>query len=212
MTLFGRAIIGSARPLAAVALLSAALAACSTAGGGGSASGGSFKDLFRTGGTDAKTDDLTAAYLSSSVYCPPVQIRGGTEALAVYEKGHDGDPAYVKYQASIGKTARECHNTGTSYTIKIGASGRVVAGPKGGPLSVTLPLRIAVVKQFGPTLYSQLFKIPVTLAPPDFGADFAYVADPVALEIGPTDRDLIIFIGFDDGKVPKKAPQDQPTG
>ena len=214
MQLFGRAFIGSARPLGGQALLAvlltAFLASCSSSGGGGSSS--SFWETLKTGGSSTAPDSVEANYLSQSVYCPPIQIRGGTQALPVYEKGHEGDAAYVKYQASLGKTARECHNSGTSYTIKIGAAGRVVAGPKGGPATITVPIRVAIAHQFGATLYSELFKVPVTLGPPDFGADFAQVADQVALQIGPDDRDLIIFIGFDEGKVVKKPPQEQPTG
>ena len=53
--------------------------------------------------------------------------------------------------------------------MKLGVSGRVVAGPKGSAGTVTLPLRIAVTKQVangkGP-LYSQLFKIQVPVTPP----------------------------------------------
>jgi hypothetical protein len=187
------------------------LAACSSSGGGGSSS--SFWETIKTGGTPkSSNEDLAQSYFGQSTYCPPVQIRGGTEALPVYEKGHEGDAAFIKYQASLGKTARECHNTGTNYTIKIGAAGRVVAGPKGSAQTITVPIRIAIAHQFGATLFSELYKVPVTLAPPDYGADFTQVADQVNVQIGPEDRDLIIFIGFDEGKAPKKAPQNTPTG
>ena len=40
----------------------------------------------------------------------------------------------VIWQASVGKTAREClYDLQGSLTLKIGVSGRVIAGPKGGP-------------------------------------------------------------------------------
>jgi hypothetical protein len=216
MALFGRALSGSAPraalTLGAAALVVALLSACTSSSGTGDSGTSNFLKLLKSGGSDTRTDDVTEAYLSQSKYCPRIQIRGGTEALAVYEKGRDGDPAQLRYQASIGKTARECRNAGTQYSIKIGIAGRVVAGPKGGPGNVTIPLRVAVAHQFGSALYSELYKIPVTLSPPDFGADFAQVVD-ANLQIGPDDRDLLIYIGFDDGKPPKKpVAAAEPTG
>jgi hypothetical protein len=35
---------------------------------------------------------------------------------------------------------------------------------------------------------------------PTFGADFSQVIENVSVRIGPDDRDLIVYIGFDDGK------------
>ena len=92
--------------------------------------------------------------------------------MSLYEHGHEAEPDYVRFLGSIAKTARECHQQGDTLTMKLGVSGRVVAGPKGSAGTVTLPLRVAVAKQIsdgkGP-LYSQLFKIQVTVTPPTLG-------------------------------------------
>ena len=193
--------------LAALILAPAILASCASSGGSGS-SGGALS-AFWNGGKEDKPSDINSDYFSQSTYCPRVEVRGGTEAMAFYVKGHDGDPAYITYQASIGKTARECHNTGPSYSIKVGVSGRVMAGPKGGAGSIVVPIRIAIAQQFGPVAYSELFKIPVNLAAPDFSSDFAQVIDQIALQIGPDQRNFVIYVGFGDGKQPKK---NVPTG
>jgi len=181
----------SASRVIAVMALALALAACNSAGGlfGGGGGGGPQKieyqpsDFLKTG------------------YCPPIIIRNGTENLAIYERGHDNEPAYVRYQASIGRTARECHTAGNTLTVKVGIAGRVVAGPKGGAGSLTVPLRVVIVKQMGGAkpLYSQLFKVPLTLTAPEFGTDFSQVFDQVTAAVGPDDRDLIIYVGFDSG-------------
>ena len=64
-----------------------------------------------------------------------------------------------------------------------------------------MPLRIAVVKQAGSAvLYSQLFKVPVTLAAPSFSSDYSYVTDQVVFNIAPDDRDLIVYVGFDESR------------
>jgi hypothetical protein len=178
-------------------LVGVALAACTTGGGGGLFGGGATASKDAPG---APKKVFTAEDLVVT-YCPPLDIRTGTEALAVYNRGHDGDPAFVRYQASIGKTARACHITGDTMTIKVGVSGSVVGGPKGGAGAVALPLRVAVVKQSAATkpAFSQLFKVTATLAAPEFRSDYSFVQE-ISFKLAPTDRDFIVYVGFDEGK------------
>ena len=204
--------LAPSRAVIAVIVVAPLLAGCASSGSGDRPSLGDR--IF--GAKPASSAGSTASteygpdYFLKRGYCPPVEIRPGTEAIITYERNHDGDPAYIRHQGSIVKTARECQNSGGSIQIKVGVAGRVVAGPKGGAGNVTLPLRIAVVKQAGSTvLYSQMFKIPVTLAAPDFGSDYSYVTDQVVINVAPEDRDLIVYVGFDEGK-PKQ--QDEFTG
>ncbi len=140
-------------------------------------------------------------FTKRSSYCPPIQVRPGTSTMEVHERGHERDQNHVRYLASISQTARECTMAGDTLTIKVGIAGRVVAGPKGSAGNITLPVRVAVAKQFGGTgpLYSQLFQIPVTLSPPHFGANYNQVYDQIVVQAPPQDRNLIIFVGFDEG-------------
>jgi len=135
-----------------------------------------------------------------SGYCPPVQIRPGTETLATYDKGHDGEPAFVKTQASITSTARECSVIAPdTMVIKVGIAGRVVGGPLGKPEVVTVPIRVAVSKQStGAVLFSQIYPTKVTLTAPSLAAELTQVFDQVTFKIAPADRDLQVFVGFDD--------------
>ena len=56
-------------------------------------------------------------------------------------------PKYLIWQASVGKTAREClYDEQGGLTLKIGFSGRVIAGPKGTADDVSVPFKMAVVK------------------------------------------------------------------
>lgn len=166
------------------------LGACSARDGGG----------LVAGGTDAKPD-VTVADFAKSTFCPPVEIRAGTEAMTVYERGREDERDYVRYQASIAKSARECSQSGGTLTMKIGISGRVLAGPKGGAGSITLPLRVAVVKQTqgASPVFSNLYKIPVTITPPTLSTAYNQVFDGISVPVGPQDRDLIVFVGFDEG-------------
>jgi hypothetical protein len=150
----------------------------------------------------APAKEVTAAdFAKKNDYCPPIQIRAGTSSMTVYEKGHENETQYVRYLASITQTARECTMSGDTLTMKIGIAGRVVAGPKGSAGNITLPIRVAVAKQFGGTapFYSELSKIPVSLNAPSFGANYNQVFDQVTVTAGPQDRNLIIYVGFDEG-------------
>lgn len=154
---------------------------------------------------------ITPDMLLKQGYCPPVQIRAGTESFMVYERQHEDDPAYVRFQASLGQTARECHPTaaGDGLTVKLGVTGRLIAGPKGGQGTASLPLRVAVVKQHGGTvLFTKAYKVPVTVRAPQYFGDFAQVIDDIAFKVGPDDRDLVIYVGYDEGKPKPKTPPD----
>ena len=145
-------------------------------------------------------DTAPQDFVKRDNYCPPIQIRAGTSTLEVHERGHEGDQNHVRYLASISQTARECTLVGETLTIKVGLAGRVVAGPKGAAGNITLPIRIAVAKQFGGTgpLFSQLYSIPVTLSPPSLSANYNKV-EQITVQIGPNDRNLIVYAGFDEG-------------
>lgn len=173
------------------------LGACSTRDGG--TAGG----LFGVGGAKKP---MPAEFLKTTpVYCPPVTIRASTESMTLYERGHEGEADHVRFLYSINKTERECRQDGTTLSIRLGIAGRVVAGPKGGAATLKLPVRVVIMRQMGGTgpVYSQLFQVPVAVGPPNFGANFAHVIDQVTLTVGPDDRNLILYVGFDEG--PKRT-------
>lgn len=184
------------RPAAA---LLASVLALAVAGCTGTAAG-----LF--GGTTTTATQQAAAqqeqvdirrYLGPD-YCPEVRVRQGTEALRRYTRGYEDDPGYVVWQASIGQTARECLYDGQgNMTIRLGVSGRVLAGPKGGPANVTLPLRIAVVRGTSDVLASDIHQLTATI-PASNTTSFAEVREITVPSPG-QDRNYLIYVGFDDG-------------
>ena len=78
--------------------------------------------------------------------CPEVTIRAGASTYAVAAPGKQPVGNDLRFQATIGKTARECSLNGGVITARIGIQGRVIAGPAGAPSSVQVPLRVAVVQ------------------------------------------------------------------
>jgi len=169
---------------AVVAALTTLLGACSGAG------------LFK----DNRPDDIPPEYFTAPAYCPLVRIRSGTHSYSVYERGHEGDPEFVRFQGSITKTARECRKTADGFAVKVGIAGRVVSGPKGGEGSLTVPIRVAVTQQSTGVKFSELYKVPVTVVPPSLNGSFSQVVDWIPVTATPSEKDFIIYVGFDEGK------------
>lgn len=134
-----------------------------------------------------------------SGYCPKIEIRHGTEAYRKYVKQNEPSRDTIVWQASISETARQCQeDPNGTMSIKVGVSGRVLAGPKGGPGDVSVPIRVAVVKYRESVLASDLYKEQVTI-----DANHSSVFRRVYRVEVPSpgnDRDYIIYVGFDDGK------------
>ncbi len=180
----------------AVAAVCVLLVGCASTGGGG---GGGISNLFGGRSNSAQELDFDPDVFLRPGYCPPVDIRIGAETLRVYVRGQEENQDQIRYQASIGKTARECSMPAAgTMAVKLGVGGRVVAGPKGGPGSVELPLRVAVIRQSdNGGLFTELFRVPVALAAPSYSANFSQVINQISFPLGPDDHDLIVYVGFD---------------
>jgi hypothetical protein len=154
-------------------------------------------------GSKAAGDQIDIRRYLGPNYCPELRIRPGSQLLRRYETGHQDDASYIVWQASIGKTAREClYDLQGNLTLKIGVSGRVIAGPKGGPGSVAVPLRIAVEKYQEKEFANQPYPLNVTI-PAEGSAVFSEVHEITVPSPG-TSRDYVIYVGID--QPPKPPP------
>jgi len=162
-----------------------------------------FKSLF--GG---KPDEPTAPQpgapgappAESDLTCPPIAIRAGASTFAVAAAGKQAIGNDVRFQVTIGKTARECNLSGAEITARIGIQGRVIAGPAGAPPSVEIPLRIAVV-QGGVTekvIATKAYRTSVEMTE-DGSVPFSFVADDLVYPVPPgaTGDSYVFYIGFD---------------
>jgi hypothetical protein len=191
-----------------------ALAAC----GGGSSSmfSGSPLDLFSSSSkaTTANAAVPDAPETPTDVECPGVVIRDGAATLTIGSDPKEATPSplNVRYQGSIVRTARECHVANGVMTMKVGVEGRVITGPAGGPGSVEVPLRIAVVQDgLDPkTIASNFGKETVTLDANVDRATFTHIDDtisfPLPRPLGLIDS-YVVYVGFDPlGAKPQKPP------
>ena len=136
----------------------------------------------------------------SDLTCPPISIRAGASTYAVAAPGKQAVGNDVRFQVTIGKTARECNLSGAEITARIGIQGRVIAGPAGAPPSVEIPLRIAVV-QGGVTekvIATKAYRTSVEMTE-DGSVPFSFVADDLVYPVPPgaTGDNYIFYIGFD---------------
>lgn len=183
------------RPAASLLVTVLALAVAGCSGGGGI-----FGGTSTTQQTAAQQEEIDVRRFLGPDYCPEVRIRQGTESLRRYVRGYEEDPGYVVWQAAIGETAREClYDPQGNVTIRIGISGRLLAGPKGGPGEVALPLRIAVVQGVSEVLASDLHQLAVTI-PAANTTSFAEVRE-ITLPAPGRELNYLIYVGFDDGTV-----------
>ena len=162
-------------------------------------------NVFGSSTTPGAGAEANANAINNNVECPDVSIRNGASTLVIATKsaGESAPGALdVRYQGSIVRTARECHINSGLMTMKVGIEGRVITGPAGGPGTVNVPLRIAVVQEgVNPrTIVSKFGQEQVVLSNAVDRVTFIHVDSdisfPLPVPISAIDS-YIVYIGFD---------------
>ena len=179
------------------------------------ASAQSFTDRFKSlfGGKKEEPPPLVSAEPAPEINCPQVTIRFGASTYAVAAPGKQAVGNDVRYQASIGKLARECIKAGGEITAHIGIQGRVIAGPAGAPQTVEVPLRVAVV-QGGvgeKVIATKAYTTTVTMSL-DESVPFTFVAEDLVYPapVGRAGDNYIFYVGFDPQAL-KPEPKAKPA-
>jgi hypothetical protein len=155
---------------------------------------------------------------TADVECPDVSVRTGAATLIIGSKPGEGEPAAldVRYQGSIIRTARECQVNAGIMTMKIGIEGRVITGPAGGPGTLDVPLRIAVVREgINPkTVVSKFGRETVTISGAIDRVVFTHVdpdvAFPLPQPLGDIDQ-YVVYVGFDPVSAEPEKPPPPPA-
>jgi hypothetical protein len=205
--------------VAALFGLALALGGC---GGNSNLFGSSSLDLFSTSSkatTGSAATGGVASATATDVECPDVSVRTGAATLMVGSKPGGGEPSALdlRYQGTIIRTARECHVNAGVMTMKVGVEGRVITGPAGGPGTVDIPLRIAVVKEgVNPkAVISKFARVPVTVAGAVDRVLFTHVDPDISFPMPQPLADIdsyVVYVGFDPAGAPpeKKKPAAKP--
>ena len=179
-------------------------------------------DLFRSSPKATTVSDAAnpASVIDTDYDCPEVKVRAGAATLMVGSKPGEGEPGALdlRYQGSITRTARECHLNGNNLTMKVGVEGRIITGPAGGPGSVEVPVRIAVVHEgVSPkVVVSRLGRENVTVVDSVGRVNFAHIEDDISFPLPSPITDIsqyVVYVGFDPQSAapePKKPPARKP--
>ncbi|WP_367715484.1 hypothetical protein AB2N04_15940 [Nitratireductor sp. GISD-1A_MAKvit] len=130
-------------------------------------------------------------------YCPPVSLREGTAYFTTYQKGGEGQPDKVLYQASITDVTRRCNYGTGSFGMTVAVAGRVVPGPVGSTGSITMPIRIVALRG-DEVVYSKLFQHQVAINDTAGATQFIF-NDPNVMISGAPDRSVRLMVGYDEG-------------
>jgi hypothetical protein len=150
----------------------------------------------------------SGALSAEEIDCPRVDIRQGTSTLSVVDPKAESSALGLRYQGTIVRTARECTVHDKMVTIRVGVQGRIIVGPAGGPGSLTVPLRYALVKEgIEPKpIYTKLYSVPVTVESGQSNALYNHVEESMTVPMPSLIdfEDYVIYVGFDPQGAEKK--------
>jgi len=144
--------------------------------------------------------------------CPEVFIDSGA---AMLRSPPDADGANVRYQLSLGETARECIVDGDRLTIRVGVEGSAVLGALGQPGAYGANLRVAIRRQKDDTLVaSKIYRVNASIPKGGTRGEFQVIADPFTVPVmSPrAQEDYEILIGFTQGAEKPEAEKKRRGG
>lgn len=169
------------------------LAGCSGAGSTGSTLGNLI--AFNSPTAPAPVD-MTTRNVASKVDCPLVDVLEGGSHVQI------GSGAGLRHQFALGETSRECVIQGDQIVIRVGVSGRVLAGPAGGAGSFSVPVRVGVRREDDQKIliqktYTATASIPAGSA----NGTFTLVSDPLTVPFTreEANQDYMVVVGLGGG-------------
>lgn len=208
------------RTVAGIVVLSLLAAGCSTGSLSGSSSpsqssagtpdfGDRIANFFSTGGSRKPVQQPGEPPPPEGIDCPEVTVRQGASTLAVHAPG-EPTALNLRYQGTIGRTARECKLVAKMVQMRIGIEGHIILGPAGAPGQVEAPLRLAVVRE-GPkpeTILTKTYRVPVTIEAGAGNVPFVQIDEDVTFPFtsaAALDK-YVVYVGYDP-EASKKKPE-----
>jgi hypothetical protein len=146
--------------------------------------------------------------------CPQIYMRDQDAIFRTYAKGgknavvnsaagqQDAQPTdQIVYQAAFGDYTRQCTLNDQNLTMTIVAQVRVLAGPAGGPGTVSLPIRISAVDSQG-AINSETVPFTAQIPAGQTSTQVLFRHDGFKLPVGSGSL-VRVNIGFDQGNAPK---------
>ena len=162
-----------------------------------------FDALFWISTSSKASGDTQAAGGSApDVECPGISVRTGAATLMIGSKpGEEPSALDLRYQVTIVRTARECQVNSGIMTMKVGVEGRVITGPAGGPGTVNVPIRLAVVQEgVNPkTIMSRFASVEVVVAGSVDRVPFVHVDPEISFPLPQPMSNIdayVVYVGF----------------
>ncbi len=153
--------------------------------------------LPEKGDVDMAPADTRPPAQGQALNCPQVVAWPNERLRTVYQPGHDGDTMFVIHRGEITKLSRECQFFGSRVVVKYGFAGRVLLGPKGGPGTVTMPVKIRAAGANKETLATDKMSITTTVPQGSPVGYFSMVREiGFPLQVGTRPEDYKIFVAF----------------
>ncbi|MBM3561670.1 MAG: hypothetical protein FJX48_00670 [Alphaproteobacteria bacterium] len=131
--------------------------------------------------------------------CPQIFVDSGA---AMLRSPADADSANVRYQLSLGETARQCIIDSDGLTIRVGIEGSAVLGAAGQPGVFGANLRVAIRRQKDDTVVaSKIYRVSASIPKGGTRGEFQVIADPITVPMmSPRAQDdYEILVGFTQG-------------
>lgn len=128
-------------------------------------------------------------------YCPPVEVKVGGQAHQIYERGGEGEASRLRYQATFSNFPRNCSDEAGVLTIHLGIAGFLISGPRGGPGTVTVPMRVQVFQDNDFLVLDRPLPTQITVPAGAVRGEFARVEDLVVPS--PPRENMRVVLSFD---------------
>ena len=136
------------------------------------------------------------------IVCPVIDVKENGAAHRVYA-GRGVSNQDVRYQFSIGETARECTVVNNQIGIKVGVEGKVLLGPAGSPSSFNVPVSIAVRDEATQQILTEkTYQVAVTIPSDSPHATFSVVSELLLVPFRrkEANQDYLVIVGFEKAK------------
>ncbi len=131
--------------------------------------------------------------IENKVECPQVDVLEGGAAMQI------GSGGGLRHQFALGDTSRECAVINNQIVIRVGVSGRVLAGPAGGPGTFSVPVRVGIRRESDQKiLTSKVYNVPATIPAGSANTTFTLVSDPLSVPYTreEANEDFMVVVGL----------------
>jgi hypothetical protein len=160
--------------------------------GCGSTTGSSIANLIAFNSPTAPEPvDMTRRV--AKVECPSIDVLENGSVLQV------GSGPGLRHQFTLGDMSRECAVVNGQIAIRVGVSGRVIAGPAGGAGSFSVPIRVGVRREADQKiLVSKVYNVPAAIPAGSASGVFSFVADPLTVPYTreEANEDYMVVVGM----------------